>query len=301
MVCNKCTDRRKLLLTSTSIRSIGVSLVACGTLAVVTRTISRVDALAVDADTGVPWLALGLSAGHGAVLADRPVKPHRNVPVLVHLDEVGSPEAVAGPVGEEGVVTGAVVHHTGVVVHPEVDGAVGEPRRDVDVAAADAGALAVLRARRVVAVGHAADVVCAGVGASLAPQALSVADGVAAEHDQHVVGVGDAVHSAAVHLRLRAAPVGVCPGRLRGVVALPPHGEHHLRLGRLDGQARHLDRRAGEHRDRAGAAAVADTRELEAVAGASGPDAERVGDVHAAAALLAPRFHRRARDALHGG
>jgi len=175
-----------------------------------------------------------------------------------------------------------------VVVVCEGHGVVGDPPRDVDAAAPDAGAGAVRRrrrhARRVVAVGHAAGGVGVAVAAALGALALGVADGVAADDDELVVRGGDAVHAVPVELHVGGAPLGDAgPVLGGGVVALPRDGEQHACLHRGDGEVAERDVRrvAGEHR----VAAVA--RDGEAPPGALHPDAERVLDFYAAAAAAA--------------
>ncbi|KAB8111883.1 hypothetical protein EE612_049713, partial [Oryza sativa] len=158
-------------------------------------------------------------------VADGPVQPHRHPPVQLHL-EIGPPEAVLVLVDEEGVVAGAEVHLVTARPLLEGDDVVGELRRDVDVAAADAGALAVHGAPRVAAVGDAAGVVEATVDASAAAvPVLCPRHGVASQDDEHVALVGDAVHAVLVELYVAVEIPGDVAG---GVVALVCHGQHHL-------------------------------------------------------------------------
>jgi hypothetical protein len=168
-----------------------------------------------------------------------------------------------------------------MVIRPEVHGVVREARRDVDVAAPDANAGTVHRAVGVVAEAHAAGVVGVGVVVALAPLALGVAQGVAADNDHLVVGIGDAVHAVLVELHVAAAPGVHLVG---GVVALPRHGEHHACLRRRDGQLVewHVARGVGKQRR------ACLTADLEALAGAAWTDAERVFDGQAAAAVREP-------------
>ena len=183
---------------------------------------------------------------------------------------------------QEGVVAGAVVQPRLVRVLPEVHLVVREPGRDVDAAAADARAGAVDGAPGVVAERHAAGVVGERVVvAALGPLALDVAQGVAADDDEMVVGVGDAVHVFLVELHVAVAPGVHLVG---GVEALPPDGQRHAGLRRPDGEVVDRDghRGAGKHRP---AAVAAD--DLEAFAEAAGADAERVLNAHTAAAVHA--------------
>jgi hypothetical protein len=270
---------------------VGIALEAFLASAEVTRPIDGVDTLTIGTDTGVPRPTLGGGARQRAVVvADGPVQPHRHAaPAHVHA-QVGRPELVAVPVDEEGDVAGAVLH---AVVRPllEVDGVVGEAGRDVDVAAADAGAPAVRGALGAGAVGEAAHVVLVVVAAAAVGAGVHPSPGVAAEHHEHVPGVGDAEHAARAQVH---TPVGRADAATGRAVALVGHRQHHLGLRpRRHRQARHRDRAraAGgpEHRYRRGA--VVDAGDLEALAaGAAGPDAERVGDVDVAALRWAFRL-----------
>jgi len=262
---------------STTIGDVGIALIALAAVADVARSIGRVTALAADAHTSIALRLPRLVARE--VVADGPVQPHRHHGVGVHL-QVGCAEGVAVLVHQEGVVAGAEAQDPRVVVLLELHVVVGEARRDLDAAAPDAGAGAVGGAPGVVAEGHAAGVVGVGVVAvALAPLALGVAQGVAAEDDELVVGVGDAVHIVAVEVHVAIAGVVHLVG---GVEALPRDGEHHAGLRRLDGEEAHRDgpRGAGERR-RAGGV-VAD--DLEAAPEAAGADAERILDGYASAA-----------------
>ena len=155
------------------------------------------------------------------VVADSPVQPHRHGPVLVH-PQVGGAEGVVVLLHQEGVVAGAVVEVPLVGVGAiEADRVVGDVRRDVDLAAADAVAVAAHRAAGVVAVAEAAGVLGVVVvtvhdpGPVLAPD---VGQCVAAEDDEVAAGVRDAVH---------AVPVEIHPG---AAVAVHLHytGQGHL-------------------------------------------------------------------------
>ncbi|KAB8112163.1 hypothetical protein EE612_050217, partial [Oryza sativa] len=163
---------------------------------------------------------------------------------------------------------------------------VGDVRRDVDLAAADAVAVAAHRAAGVVAVAEAAGV--GGVvvvtvhdpGPVLAPD---VGQRVAAEDHEVAAGVRDAVHAVPVEIHPGAA---VAVHLVGGVEALPPDGQHHAGLRRVEGEVADRDEAAaaaGEERRRI--VVVAD--DLEASPEAAGADAERVRDAHAAAVARA--------------
>ena len=136
----------KLLTGASDFIIVGIALEALLASAEVTRPVEGVDALGVGILAGVLPVARRVSpSSHG------PVQPHGHAaPADVHA-QVGRPELVAVLADEEGDVAGAVLH---AVVRPalEVDGVVGEAGRDVDVAAADAGAPAVLGAPGLAAV-----------------------------------------------------------------------------------------------------------------------------------------------------
>ena len=270
---------------------VGVTLVALLALAVVSGTVGGVDALAVVAHTRVPsrFLLLHLQRRAGNGVADGPVQPHRHGSVEVHL-EVGTTELVLLLVDEEGVVAGAEIYLEATRPAPEGDDVVGEARRDVDMAATDAGAPAILRAPGVVAVGDAAGVeeaAVVGVAAAAVP-VLGVGQGVAPDHHEHVAAVGDAVHAIVVEVYLAIEPPGDV---VAGVVALVRHGKHHLHLRELfHRQALHMDGAigGGEGRHQVAAAVSGVAGDLEALpTGAVGADAERVGNVDVAAPSLA--------------
>jgi hypothetical protein len=267
-------------LTSTSIGNIWIAIVAHATVADVARSIGRVVTVTVGADAGivVPLPLLGLLARLGLVVPDGPVQPHRHRPVAIHLEVCGVKGVVL--VYEEGVVARAEVQPILMGVRSEVHVVVGEAGREVDMAAPDAGADAVHGARGVVAEAHAAGVVGVGVVVAFTPLALGVAQGVAADDDDLVPDVGDAVHAGLVELHVAVVDV---IHLVRGVVALPGDGQHHERLRRADGEVAQRDRPRGAEKHRR--AAVADDLETRAVA--AGADAERVSDGSAAAAVLA--------------
>lgn len=141
---------------------IRVPMVAWEAPAEVTGAVGGEDALAVVADAGVRpswWFLPQRQRRTGrVVVADGPVQPHWHVPVQV-LIEVRPLEDVLLLGHEEGVVAGAEIHLLGTVPRVEDEGVVGEATGDVDMAAAGTGALAVLCAPGVVAVGDAAGVV----------------------------------------------------------------------------------------------------------------------------------------------
>lgn len=115
-----------------------------------------------------------------------------------------------------------------------------------------------------------------------------------AEHEELVVGVGDAVHPVRVEPHRAVGVAGAVAG---GVEALPRHGQQHTGLwARHHGEVQHGDVGARQDRTDDGAAATgrpATAADLEAregavrTAGAGGADAERVGDVDVAASRLA--------------
>ena len=166
---------------------VGVALEAFLALAEVSRALDGlINALAVGADAGVPRTVLGLAAGQGALVADGPVQPHRladQLPVHVQVRHLESIVLF----NEEGIVTG-----TPLLAPPvfEGDDVVGETRRYVNLAAADAGAPAVLRAPLVSAVGKAARVVAVIVEAAAGGRVRGEGVGVAAEHHEPVSVVG---------------------------------------------------------------------------------------------------------------
>ena len=291
----------ELRLTCASVGKVWVSLVALCAVADVPGAIDGVDALAVVADAGVVGLLRELGAGQGGggvdvAVPDGPVKPQRQAGVLLHM-KVGCPERVTALLHDEGVVTGAELladARPGFELHQVI----AEARRDVDVAAADAGAGAVLRAPGVVAVGRAPAVEgvhgAQGVIAVGCAPAHGVDEGVAAEDEELVVGVGDAVH--VVLVEVYPAVQGLC-GVAGGVVARPRHGQHHPDLRpRHHQQVQHPYNPGGGRQDRHG---VVEAGDLKARAKAAGADAERVGDVDSAAALLAVWPH--GEQALAGG
>ncbi|KAB8112105.1 hypothetical protein EE612_050094 [Oryza sativa] len=158
------------------------------------------------------------------------------------------------------------------------------------MAAADAGAPAILRAPGVVAVGDAAGVeesAVVGVAATAVP-ILCVGQGVAPDHNEHVAAVGDAVHAVVVEVYIAVEPPGAV---VAGVVALVRHGKHHLHLRELfHRQALHMDAAVGggEGRHQVAVAVSGVAGDLEALpTGAVGADAERVGNVDVAAPSLA--------------
>jgi len=274
------THTNKQVLTSTTIGDIGIALIAHAAVAEVARSIGRVTALTVGAHTSIALRLLRLVARE--VVADGPVQPHRHHGVGAH-PQVSCAEGVAVLVHQEGVVAGAEAQDPRVVVLLELHVVVGEARRDLDAAAPDAGAGAVGGAPGVVAEGHAAGVVGVGVVAvALAPLALGVAQGVAADDDELVVGVGDAVHVVAVEVHVSIAGV---VHLVRGVEALPRDGQHHAGLRRLDGEEAHRDGPRGAGERRRAVDVVAD--DLEAVPEAAGADAEGVLDGYASAAARA--------------
>lgn len=161
------------------------------------------------------------------------------------------------------------------------DGVIGEVRRDVHPAAANAGATAVPDDLCSPAVGHAAGVVLVGVPSAPAAvgPALDVRRDVAADDEELVVRVRYAEHALQVKLH---GGLGFVRAPVAGpVVAGPGNRQLHSSAGRHHGQVQDLVARAGEEWD----AAVA--RDLEAGAEAVGADAKRVGDVDAAACSLA--------------
>lgn len=218
------------------------------------------------ADTGVAAAAGGAPRrlfaghGHGAVVADGPVQDQRHGLVTRHARQVGRPEGVAALLHDEGVVTGAVLLvdvRPAVIVIPHGHGVVGEARRDVDVAAADAGARAVARVPRVVAVGHAPGVVGVSVAAALPVAGFVVDEGVATEDEELVLGVGDTVYAPWVEVDLTGETPGA--GSVRAET-LPRHRQQHPGLRpRRYRQVQHLDGtvvRRCQHRHVAGAAVV---------------------------------------------
>jgi len=143
----KCT----FIYIGASTDDVGVTPVALCAVADVPRAIGRVDALAVVADAGIAGRLLRLGgAGHGcrAVVADGPVQHQRHGLGPRHAPKVGRPEGVQALLHDEGVVAGAEAL-VGVRPSPSigehVHEVVGEARRDVDVAAADAGTNTVLQ------------------------------------------------------------------------------------------------------------------------------------------------------------
>jgi len=177
---------------------------------------------------------------------------------------------------------------------------VGEARRDVDVAAADAGTNTVLWVCRGIGVGGAPGVV--GVREAAAFPASGVDQGVAAQDVELVAGVGDAVHALPVEVEVAGRVAG--EGSV-GVEALPRHRQPHPGLRpRRHEQFQHLDcvvlaaaGRPSQHRHAGDARA--DAVDLEARPEAAGADAEWVRYGHASTALLAPRLH--VDDALRHG
>jgi len=172
------------LLTRASVDDVGVALVSLCAVTEIPRAIGGVDALTVIAHASVMGLVLGGSTRHGrraAAVANGPVEPQRHPLAPWHGRQVRRPERVVPLLYDEAIVAGTeilVVVRPGIRV-PELHQVVGEPRRDVDVAAADAGALAVLRALGVVAEGHATGV--EGVGEAAGRPVVGVRQGVAAE------------------------------------------------------------------------------------------------------------------------
>lgn len=263
---------------STAVGDVGIALVALAAVADVPRPIGGVTALTVGAHTRIaPRLLLRLVARQA--ITDGPVQPHRHRGVDVHV-QVSCVEGVDVPVHQEGVVAGCEAQYRRVVVLREGHVVVGDVRGDIDAAAPDAGAGAVGRAAGVVAEGHAAGVVGVTVVAvALALLALGVAQGVAADDDELVVGVGDAVHVVAVEVHVAVAGGVHFVG---GVEALPRDGELHAGLRRLDVEEADRDELRGAGERRRARAAVAD--DLEAISEAARADAERIFDGYVAAA-----------------
>jgi hypothetical protein len=119
---------------------------------------------------------------------DRPVEPHRHHGVLVHL-QVGLAERVAVLADQEAVAARAEIVDAQVIVPAERDTVVGEARRDVHAAAADAGAPAVHGALSAGAVGDAADEDAVLVGGTVGPIARDVAIHAAADGDELIACV----------------------------------------------------------------------------------------------------------------
>ena len=131
---------------------------------------------------------------------------------------------------------------------------------------------------------------------------VRVGHGVAAEDDEHVALVGDAVHAVVVEVYRAEETLG---DAVAGVVALVRHRQHHLDLwDRRYKQALHMDGAigGGEGRHQLAAAVSGSglAGDLEALPmGAVGADAERVGDADVTAPCLATGG-RPAGDALRG-
>lgn len=217
------------------------------------------------ADTGVPCTPFSRGARHGhradVAVANSPVQPQRHGLVHRHGRQVGRPERVLSLLNDEAVVARAelLVGVRPDALVPELHPVVGETRRDVDVAAPNARAFAVVRAPGVVAVGHTAGVEAVPVAATR--PAVCVHEGVAAEDEELVVGVGDAVNTGRIELYSAVRQADAITG---GVVALPRHRQPHPRLRmRHHGQAEHLDPGVRQHR-REAAAAVLGAADLEA-------------------------------------
>ena len=145
-----------LIYIDTATLIIGVALVAPAAVADVPRSVGRIEAAAVGAFAGVPFLLLpGLLAG--GTVADGPVEDHRHLPggAAQCPLEVGGVEAVMLLLRHKRVIAGAEVDLIPVVVDNEGHPVAMEVRRNFYVAAAYPGAGTARRALGVVAVGEA--------------------------------------------------------------------------------------------------------------------------------------------------
>jgi len=173
-----------------------------------------------------------LSAGDGsrrAVVADGPVEAQRHGPVhmqrhgLVVGYKVGCLEGVVALLYDEGIVAGAELL---VGVRPARYGHAGirDAWRDVDAAAAEARAGIITGVRFVIGDGDASRVVLVTEAAVVHPDAIGVGIGVAAEDEELIRCVGDAIYALSVEVDVaRVAPSDVSGG----VEAPPCHRKNH--------------------------------------------------------------------------